>query len=493
MLLLKIDRQAIQPIFRQIAQQIIRMIQNDTLRTGDLLPPTRALAATLAVSRFTVSQAYAELWAQGYTDARQGSHTRVRARPKLATPSGRNETKRLGALPTSRAARTLVRLQRASSLPREKRTDLIDFSSLALAPDLFPMDGLRTTFARALTPENAHLMNYSDPAGYRPLRQFIATRMQRHGVEIRPEQVLITHGSQQALALVVRLLADPGRSVVIEQPTYSSVGPLMQTAGVRALGVPMRDDGICLAALAELLRRRTKSERPALVYTIPTHHNPTGITTSQRHREHLLALCERYEVPLVEDGFQEEITYFDKVVLPIKSMDRRELVFYLGSFSKVFCPGLRIGWIAARGACVEQLSLLKRVEDLSCSPFVQAALHRFCVSGSYELHLRHMNRVFSARLRRTITALKAHLPKSRIQLVEPSGGYLLWLRLDGFRSTEQQVLATLQQHGVTAAPGNLFFLEEQPTPAIRLSISSLHDAQITEGVRRLGKALSSLR
>ena len=142
--------------------------------------------------------------------------------------------------------------------------------------------------------------------------------------------------------------------------------------------------------------------------------------------------------------------------------------------------------------CIEQLALLKRVEDLSCSPLVQAALHRFCAGGAYELHLRHMNRIFATRLRRTITAIRAHLPKSRIRFVEPSGGYLLWLRLEGLDATEAQVIATIQQHGVTAAPGALFFLSKQSQTAIRLSISSLGDAEIAEGVRRLGKALRSL-
>lgn len=493
MLLLKIDRQGRQPVFRQIAQQIIQLIQNDTLRPGDILPPTRDLATTLSVSRFTVSQAYSELWAQGYTEARQGSNTRVRARPKLVTRSDRKRAEALSEIRTSRAAQSLAELRRNSAAIRGNRANTIDFSSLALTPELFPVDELRATFSRVLRPQNAKLMNYSDPAGYPPLRQFIATRMQRHGVEIRPEHVMITHGSQQGLALVVRLLADEGQSVVVEQPTYSSVGPLMQASGVRARGVPMLDEGMDLDALAALLRRSSKSQRPALVYTIPTYHNPTGITTSQPHRERLLELCERYDVPLVEDGFQEEITYFDKVVLPIKSMDRRELMFYLGSFSKVFCPGLRVGWIAARELCIEQLALLKRVEDLSCSPFVQAALHRFCASGAYELHLRHMNRIFAARLRRTITAIRAHLPKSRIRFVEPTGGYLLWLQLEGLHATEAQVLTTLQQHGVTAAPGSLFFLNKRLEVSFRLSISSLGDAEIADGVRRIGKALHSLK
>ncbi len=488
MLLIKLDRGSREPVYRQIAQQIAKLVQTDALRAGDELPPTRSLAATLSVSRFTVSQAYDELWAQGYIESRQGSTTRVRPRPKLALPATTTAVRSGAPLHLSRAARVLEKREERALLPERGKAGFIDFSPLTLDPRCFPVDDLRGAFARVLRREHTNLLNYADPAGYGPLRDFVAARMKRHGIELGPSEVLITHGSEQALSLVLRLLANHGETVALEQPTYSTAMFLLEAQGLRALGVSVRESGMDLDALDAALRRRPE-RRPALVYTIPTYQNPTGITTSQSHRERLLELCERHQVPLVEDGFQEEISYFGRAVLPIKSMDRSGCVFYLGSFSKVFVPGLRMGWVAARPDAIRHLARLKHVEDLSCSPFVQAALHRFCASGAYELHLRRMNRTFAGRMRRAVAALRAQLPKSRVHFDEPSGGYVLWLRLSGIAATERDVLDALHHERVAATPGSLFYATPPPELALRLSVSSLDGDEIEEGARRLGRAL----
>jgi DNA-binding transcriptional MocR family regulator len=255
----------------------------------------------------------------------------------------------------------------------------------------------------------------------------------------------------------------------------------------------MREEGMDLDRLESLLAERSgRKSAASLVYSIPTFQNPTGITTGQPHRERLLALCEKYRVPLAEDSFQEEITYFGKAVLPIKSMDSGGLVLYLGSFSKVLFPGVRLGWIVARREFIETLTLIKRVGDISCSPLMQAALHRFCESGSYELHLRRVNREFARRMKLAIEALRRHLPADKAFFAEPSGGYLIWIRLSGIAKSEEEILASLKKRGVLAAPGSLFFAERPEELHIRLSISSLGEAEIEEGAKRLGAALRDL-
>jgi len=493
MLLLRIDRTSNEPIYLQIARQVIELVQSGALRAGDGLPPTRVLAADLGVSRFTVSQAYERLWASGYTQARQGSCTVIRARPKSVRRGAVTAREQPARLRWSRAVEKLVsRPDRAPILVRPDQ-DWTDFSPLTLDPRLFPLDDLRRQFAWVLRGSHAPLLNYAEPTGYLPLRQFVASRMKRHGVDIEPDQVLITHGSLQGLALIVRLLVNPGQVVAIEQPTYPAATRLLALHGAKIAGVPMLSDGMDLDVLERLLCARDARRRPVLVYTIPTYQNPTGITTPQPHRERLLSLCSKQGVPLVEDGFQEEITYFGRVVSPIKSMDQRGQVFYLGSFSKVFVPGLRIGWVAAQVDAIRQLARLKQAEDISCSPFVQAALTRFCASGAYELHLRRMNRVFSGRLKRALAALERHVPRAQVRFVPPTGGYLLWLQLEGLALTEEQFLASLHRHRVSVAPGSWFFVNPPRQPAIRLSISSLDGDELEAGIARIGKALGARR
>lgn len=489
MLLLRIDHRSREPIYRQIVRQISELVQADALKAGDHLPPTRVLAQELGISRFTVAQAYEQLWASGYTESQQGSRTQIRARPKQADCVTRGQQPSPGSFHWSRAAEALrARYERVlRRVPPEK--DWIDFAPLTLDPKIFPLSDLRRQFAWALREKQAPLLNYAEPAGYMPLRQYVASRMKRHGVEIHPDQVLITHGSLQGLALIVRLLVDPEQTVAIEQPTYPAAMSVLRAHGAKLVGIPMLSDGMDLDVLERALKARNIQRRPVLIYSIPTYQNPTGITTQQPHRERLLSLCAEHQVPLVEDGFQEEITFFGRVVSPIKSMDREGLVFYLGSFSKVFVPGLRIGWIAAAREAITELARLKQVEDVSCSPFVQAALSRFCASGAYEVHLRRMNRVFSGRLRRTLEAVEKHLPLGKLRFVAPTGGYLLWLQLEGLTVSEPDLMAALHRHRVSAAPASWFYSKEPGQLGLRLSISSLEGDQIEEGILRLGRAL----
>ena len=496
MLLLKIDPDSREAVYRQIARQVIELVESDSLGEGEILPPSRELARSLAVSRFTVTQAYRELWAKGYVDARPGSYTRVRRRPKLARTQGGGEAPRPGLeLRYSSGARALFDAGPIAAFPvgREGGEGLVDFTSLSLDPRLFPVEELKACFSRALTRRNASLLNYADPAGYGPLREYVASRMRAHSVAAEPEEILITHGSLQGLELAASLFVDPGRTVAIEQPTFSSVMPLLLLRGARLGLVPMRPDGMDLDALEGLMERRSgRPDEVSLVYSIPTFHNPTGATSPQPHRERLLGLCERFRAALAEDSFQEEITYFGKAVLPIKSMDSRGIVLYLGSFSKVLFPGVRIGWIVADRDRVERLALVKRSQDISCSPLMQAALHRLCESGAYEQHLRRVNREYARRMAVATEALRRHLPPGRADFEAPSGGYLFWIALRDIDIGPAALQRALRAQGVAAADGGLFYASPPAERHIRLSISSLDEAEIEEGARRLGAALRSL-
>jgi len=493
MLLLRIDPASAEPLYRQVARQIVELVEGGTLKEGEALPPSRELAAKLGLSRFTVASAYRELWAKGYVEARAGSYTRVRKRPKLAAGGpARSPAAPPDFARTSRGAAAALSSPSASVLVRRAPgSDIVDFAPMSLDERIFPLDELRSCFSRSVAKRQAALLNYCEPAGYAPLREDIASRMRMHGVEASPEEVLVTHGSLQGLELAVKLLVDPGDRIAVEDPTFAQVLPLFRLFGARIATAPMGPDGVDLEALAEALGGRGR--RPAaLAYSIPSFHNPTGVTTGQAHRERLLALCEARGVPLVEDGFQEEITFFGKAVLPIKSMDSSGAVIYLGSFSKVLFPGLRLGWAVARREWIERMAGLKAMCDVSCSPLVQAALHRFFEGGHYDRQLRRANRVFSTRMRAAVAALGRHLPPDRASFAPPSGGYLLWIRVEARGAAEREVMAALERSRVSAAPGSLFFASSPPATYLRLSISSLDEGEIEEGARRLGAALRSL-
>jgi len=383
-MLLNIRKESKTPVFRQICGQVAKLVDEGTLLPGGRLPATRVMASRLGVNRSTVYRAYQELWALGYLESRPGSYSTVRGRMQPIGAPARPDKDRARwdllcpppSLKVYGEYQDLLRL-----IPRTVPKRVLSFAGLSADRDLCPAGELRASVRRVLLDPGKKLLDYGDPQGYEPLRQVIARRMRTHGVSVAAEEILVTSGSQQALDLAVRLLARPGAEIAVESPTYSMALPLFRFQGLRMAEVPMRGDGADL----DVLERESAKRRLALFYTIPNFQNPTGTSTSQAHRERLLSLCEKGGFPLIEDGFEEEMKYFGKAVLPVKSMDTRGLVIYLGTFSKVVFPGLRVGWIAAERDCIQRLLALSRFTQLSGNQLTQAPSRRLCPAPLSEL------------------------------------------------------------------------------------------------------------
>jgi DNA-binding transcriptional MocR family regulator len=488
MLLLDVDRGSRVPLQRQIVERIREKIEARALAAGERLPSTRRLASALGVHRSTVALAYQQLWSLGFIDLRPGSRPRVRQRTAVVAPSHRTGK---GAIAWKTIAapgsEEVVRLAR--SYPRSARSagdpTVIDFSTIDMDRRLFPLDRFRSCLNRTLARNGRELLGYGDPAGYRPLREYVAQRLGRHGVSVTAEEILLTNGSQQAIDLLFRLVAAPGKAVAFESPTYNLMLPLLRLYGLKPIEIPLRLDGMDLDAL----EREVGRQRPTLIYTMPTLQNPTGVCTTQAHRERLLALCEAERIPLVEDGFEEEMQYSGRIVLPLKSMDRQRLVVYCGTFSKVLFPGVRIGWVAAARECIERLEAIRRFEEVAPGMILQAALHEFCRDGSYDRHVSKMHRVFRKRMQTAIRVLRERLEPEWARWAEPSGGYLLWLELSPALARTRALPDLLSAHGVRAAPGRHFFCSPRSKRYLRLSISTLSEEEIVEGVTRLCGAL----
>jgi DNA-binding transcriptional MocR family regulator len=490
-LLLSLDATESTPLYRQVCDRILELVDAGALRPGERLPPTRALAAALGIHRTTVVRAYDELRALGYLESRPGSYSTVRRRERPPSARVADEGRPRArpacswtALATPGARSALSDAERERAEPSEA-PDLIDFSRLRADPTLAPSDELRQCFRTALVRGRGAMLDYADPAGFGPLRAAISSRMRVHGADVSPDEVVVTAGAQGALDRILRLLTVAGDRVVVEAPTYGLAHTLLRVHRVKAVEVPMTRDGMDLDVLARVLAR---GERPRFVYTMPNFHNPTGVTTSQAHRERLLALCEKRGVPIVEDGFEEEMKYFGEAVLPVKSMDARGGVLYIGTFSKVAFPGLRLGWIAAPREAAAHLSALERATNLGGSTLAQAAVARFCSAGSLEAYLRRVHRVYRKRMQTALRALDACLPRGTL-CARPSGGYLLWLRLPGSPHSESETCARLLRAGVRVAPGRPFFGAPPAAPHARLSIACLDEAAIAEGCRRIGRVL----
>jgi len=307
--------------------------------------------------------------------------------------------------------------------------------------------------------------------------------MRLHGVAATAEDILVTNGAQQALDLLVRVFGRPGRSVVVEAPTYALIIPLLRLNGTAAAAVPMRDDGMDLDRLEKVLEKGNA----AFVYTMPNFQNPTGITTGHDHRARLLSLCASRRVPIVEDGFEEDMKYYGKVDLPIKSMDEGNVVIYVGTFSKALFPGLRVGWIAADRECIRRLTAVKRYTDLTSNHLAQVFMHRFCEEGHYDKHLRRLHRAYRKRLDLTLRTMKATFPDS-VKWTEPPGGYTLWVKMPK-RLSRAELEAFLAPYGVIVSAGQNYLLRATASEYFRLCVARTDEEEIRAGVSRLGRAL----
>jgi len=495
MMLLNINKVNPTPVYMQIVKQVQDLIEKEALKPGENMPSTRALAERLGVHRTTVYKAYEELWALGYIESTPGSYTKIRKRNKIARREDKKTAGIINWKTASSVGSSIIYNEYNKYHPETnngfsvRHPDLIDLSRFNLDQTLFPLEEFRKSMNRVLCEKGKDLLNYGDHEGYRPLREYIANRLQIHEVDISADEILITNGSQNGIDLALKLLAEPGRKVYIEAPTYSAVLPLFKYYQLELIGIPMNNEGMDLA----LLEKRLENDgNTGFIYTIPNFQNPTGITTCQNHREALLKLCEKHRLPIIEDGFEEEMKYYGKVSLPIKSMDKNHIVIYLGTFSKVLFPGVRIGWIAAEKDCISRITAIKRFSELSSSPVIQAAIHEFCRQGCYDLHIKKIHRIFRKRMQTAVSALKAYMPADLVSWKEPVGGYLIWLHLKDCKISSEEMNRIILKHNVAASPGEFYFHDLREEKYFRISISTLDEQRITEGIKRFASAIREI-
>ena len=493
MLIIQLDKKSQKPLYLQIVDKIGGMIESGNLQPGDTLPSTRKLAKSLGLSRQTIVQAYEELWALGYLNSHQGAYTTVRKRVSIVNKRSRGEI----ALDYDKTIIGWEKAQRIKAImqPEEKKKDLeniIDMSAMNLDPSIFPVAAFRKSLNNLLLNVSPTLLNYGHPMGYYPLREWISKRMLTHSIDVYPDEVMLTEGISQALELLINLFTEKGDTVFLESPGYRVALSQMRVHGLRIVGIPMSSDGMNLDILEEQLQQHCSNKhRPKFIYSVPTFHNPTGITTSQSHRERLLSLCLKYSVPLIEDSFEEEIDYFNRKVLPIKSMDNNQIVFYLGTFSKVLFPGLRTGWIAGEKNVIGKLMALKKVSHLSSNTLTQGALYEFCHKGYFERFIKKVNQYYSQKMEAAQKLLEKNLTFKGVSWNRPSGGYLFCIKVDLPPEREEQLLRQCEAEGVKVLGGKEFYTEKPDAVYLRVSVSAVKTDDMKQGIEALSRSIQN--
>jgi DNA-binding transcriptional MocR family regulator len=362
------------------------------------------------------------------------------------------------------------------------RPEVISFAGGLPAPELFDARGLREAYDLVLAEQPGTVLQYSTTEGDPLLRRAVADRLSARSLPTSPDDLLVTGGSQQGLALVAAALLEPGDTVLVENPTYLAALQCFGFAGARVVPVPTDTEGVLPDALAGLVAR----ERPKLLYLVPNFQNPTGRTLPTERRRAVAEAAARHGLWIVEDDPYGELRFEGTHQPPVAAMDGAgDRTVLMGSFSKVMAPGMRLGWLRApaglRRACV----IAKQAADLHTSTVDQAAAARYLADHDLDAHLARVRAAYRERRDALLAGLPATLPQGS-SWSRPEGGMFVWVRLpDGHDATV--LLRTAVRHDVAYVPGAPFFAADPDPATLRMSFTTHTPEEIATGLERLAE------
>lgn len=364
--------------------------------------------------------------------------------------------------------------------------EVISFAGGLPNPEFFPVAAIAQAAFRVLSEDGKNALQYSATEGYPPLREYIAERYLRtKGLKIAPEEILITNGSQQALDLLGKALLNKGDTVVFERPAYLGAIQAFSIFEPSFAVVPLRADGMDVDALAELLGRI----RAKLVYTVPNFQNPSGLTYSRENRLEVAGVLRGHDTFLVEDDPYGELRFMGEN-LPSMREYLGERAVLLGTFSKTVSPGLRLGWICARGELMEKLVIAKQAADLHSNYVAQRIVHRYLMDNDLDGHIAKIREAYRVQRDMMVAAIERHCP-SDIECTKPEGGMFLWMTLpEGVSSLDLLEVAMMDK--VAFVPGQAFYVDGGGANTLRLNFSNSDGDKIEEGISRLGRAIRRL-
>jgi 2-aminoadipate transaminase len=382
---------------------------------------------------------------------------------------------------TSSAIRELLKLT--------AEPDIISFAGGLPAPDLFPLREVEEACRYVLRQDGEQALQYSTTEGYLPLREYLARSMHKYGVPAVPGNVLLTHGSQQALDLIGKVFIDSGDYVITSRPTYLGAIQAWNAYGARYHTVNLDDDGMVVDEIEHAYEKvvQDAGRPPKFIYVLPNFHNPAGTTLPLERRERLAEIATRLDLPVIEDDPYGQLRYEGDDVLPICTLIP-ERTIYLGTFSKTLTPGLRLGWIVCPEVLMRRFVLAKQGADLHTATFVQYVANDICQRGFLKPHVQRLCQVYKERRDTMLEALTEFWPEGCCW-THPQGGLFLWARVPESIDTAEFFHRAVAEKVAYVPGANFYPNEDGGSNAMRLNFSYCPPEQIVEGIRRLGLAL----
>ncbi|USK39594.1 PLP-dependent aminotransferase family protein [Cytobacillus firmus] len=365
-----------------------------------------------------------------------------------------------------------------------ERPEVISFAGGLPAPELFPVEALKEVCNAVLNEEGAAALQYSTTEGYIPLREAICQRMKSAGIDSSIENVLITSGSQQAIDLTGRLFINEGDTIICESPTYLAAINVFKSYNAKFVEVAMDDDGMVMEELEQMLRDHPDAK---FIYTIPDFQNPTGRTLKLERRKRMIELANQYDVLIVEDNPYGAVRFAGEELPPVKHFDTEGRVIYLSTFSKIFTPGLRLGWICADETFIDKYVAFKQTADLHTDSFAQRITAKYMELYDIEEHINKIKTVYKERCTAMLSCMEEFFP-NHLSYSKPEGGLFIWVELpEGVDSAH--IFTECLKNNVACVPGVPFFPNGTQTNTLRLNYSNMSKEKIIEGMKRMGEVL----
>ncbi len=483
-----LERNSAVPMHQQLTTQISQAVLSGHLPSGLRLPASRDLAIKLGVSRTTVVTAFQQLITEGYLESRVGAGTFV----------GSNLTKqilKLASMPgQSRASQCrgehALLSQRgqalAKSQPYMRSRTPSSFMPSQPAYDKFPFDSWSSILARHNRRPAYQLLSYGNAPGYPPLRRAIAAYL-RHarGINCDEEQVIVVTGAQMAVSLSAWILLNPGDGVMIEDPGYIAMRDLLAGFGARLINVPVDHQGMDVSAGI----RVKPGARMALL--APSHQYPLGVTLSLARRLELLAWAKRVKGWIIEDDYDSEFRFSGAPVAPMQTIDQNGRVIYVGTFSKVMFPSIRVGYLVVPPELIDAYSAAVHLFTRGAPTLTQSVLAEFIDEGHFSKHVRRMRLVYAERHQAIIEAIRSDLDGLIDVAAAKTGMNVIgWLPQNGQNSNDLVAVQKLNAHGIVSAPMSVQYCAGQPRHGLMLGFGCSPVEEIGPAVKKMAQALA---
>ncbi|KAB3530352.1 PLP-dependent aminotransferase family protein [Alkaliphilus pronyensis] len=470
---IKLDKNQSQHLYIQLYKKIKELILQGHLMEEERLLPVRKMAKTLEVNNVTVVKAYEILEKEGLVYKRIGSGTYI----AKELPQELNNEDDI----SKHQASVKNQLMEQGHVKVEK--NMINFASATPSAELFPVEDFKRVLNEVLDRDKGHAFDYQEGKGYYPLRSVLNKYIKHYGIEADTESIQIISGAQQGIDIISKALINYGDYVVIESPSYTGAMAAFHSRGAKIIDIPLQKDGLDL----ETLEKKIKIYKPRFIYVMPNFQNPTGISYSISKKKEILNICKRHNIYIVEDDYLSDLDFNSNDSTTLKKLDNHEIVIYVKSFSKIFMPGLRLGFLVIPSKLHHNLLMAKHTTDISTSGLLQRAFELYLNKGIWQKHLAYMEEQYKERFLLMEESINQYFPKY-VDCQLPLGGVNFWLKLPkGFSSNKLYERAV--KENVIFAPGNLFFMGNQDEGYFRLSIASVNPSEIKYGIKLLGNLI----